>query len=408
MTVEAWTQTPPYTVSGIGPYAINHPYIEGAILAAVIVGTARVMLNSTEFSVTPLSSTTLGNLFLSPGAAATHAGRSLVIDRATPDEQGYLAVLGEREAALMAQLDRMVSSIQEIRTEMKGSLRVREVLAPFDWADGTVPLRSGTRVISGPTAAAIAAAQTEAAAAAASAAAAAASAATALAKENSMLRARGAWVTGIFYSPSDQFTFNGSVYITETPHFATTVAADLTANRIRLWVAKGDAGPGSGDMLKTENLSGLASTPIARTNLGLGGLAVKNAVAFADIDPLALISDSEGLAANKVNNAVPAAKTVSDYVDGLMIGVGQTWQNMIGSRVRGTVYQNTTGRPIMVSASTDGGSTSSTFEVSADNVTFIVVSDAFTTIGTHNIVVPSGHFYRAWGSDSLRVWAELR
>jgi hypothetical protein len=36
----------------------------------------------------------------------------------------------------------------------------------------------------------------------------------------------------------------------------------------------GPSGPGSGDMLKTENLSGLASYPTARTNLGLGAAAL--------------------------------------------------------------------------------------------------------------------------------------
>lgn len=33
------------------------------------------------------------------------------------------------------------------------------------------------------------------------------------------------------------------------------------------------------------------------------------------------------------------------------IGVGQTWQNVIGSRAKRTTYQNTTGRPIVVAVS---------------------------------------------------------
>ena len=53
MTVEAWTRTPEYTISGTGPYAITHPYSEGAIRAQVRLDTGLLTLNSSQFSVTP-------------------------------------------------------------------------------------------------------------------------------------------------------------------------------------------------------------------------------------------------------------------------------------------------------------------------------------------------------------------
>jgi hypothetical protein len=316
MTVEAWTTTPEYTIAGVGPYAITHPYVQNAIRASVRLDDGLLILNPTEFSVTPTVAEIEGNVFLSPAAAATHAGRKLLIDRVTPDEQGWVAVQGEREAGLAAQLNRMVQATQEVRAEVGGALRIRGVLDAFDLADGAVPLRDGDRIASGPTADQIAQAQARATEAAASAIAAAASAASAQARELSMLRDRGTYGTGILYSPSDIFTFNGESYITQTAHFATTVAADLTAGRIRIFAAKGAAGPGTGDMLKSESLASLASVPIARTNLGLGALAVKSLAAFADLDPAAIITALETLAANKTaENAVPTAKAVADYVD---------------------------------------------------------------------------------------------
>ncbi len=318
MTVEAWSITPPYTIGGTGPYTITHPYVEGAIRAYVRLDTDLLALNGAEFAVSPAASDTTGNLTLSPTVATTHAGRPLIIDRATPDEQGWLAVLGEREAGLAAQLDRMVQATQELRARTEGTMRIRGELEPFDWAEGTVPILEDGKVKSGPTAADIAAAQTRATEAAASALAAAASAAEALAKQNSMLRDRGAWVALTLYSPSDIFTSNGTSYITQTAHIASSIAADLAASRIRVFAAKGDAGPGTGDMLKSENLSGLASVPQARVNLGLQALATKALAAFADIDPAAVISDVEGLAANKIANALPVAKAVTDYVDALI------------------------------------------------------------------------------------------
>lgn len=316
MTVDAWTRTPAYTVSNTGPYAVTHPYRLGAIRVSVMLDTGLLALAPTEFTVTPEQSDDEGNVFLSPAAVATHAGRQLIIDRVTPDEQGWLGVQGEREAGLEAQLDRIVQANQELRMRGEGALRIRGVLDAFDWADGTVPLREGSRVRSGPTAAQIEAAETFATQAAAARDAAAASAAEALQRELSMLRDRGDWGAGIFYSASDIFTWDGRAYITQTAHFATTVAADQAAGRIRVFVEKGAPGPGSGDMLNAENLSGLANVAQARTNLGLGALAVKALAAFGDIDPVAVITALETLAANKtVENALPTAKAVADYVD---------------------------------------------------------------------------------------------
>jgi hypothetical protein len=315
MSVEAWTITPPYTISGTGPYEISHPYVSGAIRAYVQLDAGRLELNGTEFAVSPTVSDTTGNVTLSPTVATTYAGRTLIIDRITPDEQGWLAVQGEREAGLAAQLDRMVQSDQELRARGAGALRIRGNLEPFDWAEGTVPIIEGGLVKSGPTATAIAEAQTRAIEAANAAAAAADSAAEALAKENSMLRDRGAWATLTLYSPSDIFTSAGTSYITQIAHIASNIAADQAAGRIRVFAAKGDAGPGTGDMLKTENLAGLTNVPQARTNLGLQALAIKSQAAFADIDPAAVITDVETLAANKVNNAFATAKAVTDYID---------------------------------------------------------------------------------------------
>ena len=318
MSVDSWTQTPYYTVLGIGPYAITHPYTADAIQPSVIVGDVWIILNPSEYSLSATSSADEGNLYLTPATAATHAGRSLVIERVTPDQQGWLPVLGEREAGLAAQLDRMVQGMQEIRSYLAGSVRIRDTLTPFVWADGTVPIRSGNGVISGPTATAISAAQEYAEISVSAAAASAASAEEALAKQNSMLRDKGQWVTGTYYSPSDSFDDLGNVYMTNTAHFATSIAADLSAGRIRLWVQKGAAGAGTGDMLYDDNLAGLTNKPLAFATIGGKAVGKVDLLTFGLIDPSALISDVKGLAGNSVPNAIPVAKAVTDYVDAVV------------------------------------------------------------------------------------------
>ena len=93
------------------------------------------------------------------------------------------------------------------------------------------------------------------------------------------------------------------------------------------------------------------------------------------------------------------------------IGVGQTWQDMSGSRSVGTSYQNTTGRPIMVSICTNAVSRTN-FQVSTNNSTWVTVGAlaGYGNIGdekSSQIIVPDNHYYKATGG-SLRIWAELR
>lgn len=334
MSVEAWTVTPEYTITGTGPYAITHPYTAGAIRAYVRLDTGLLALNISEFAVDPEASGIEGNLTLTPTAASAHAGRTLIIDRVTPDEQGWLAVLGEREAGLAAQLDRMVQADQELRARGAGALRIRGELDAFDWAEGTVPILEGGKVRSGPSATAIAAAQAHAEDAEDFAAAAAASAAEAQSRELSMLRDRGNWATALLYTPSDIVTINGSAYICIAAHLAGVFATDLAAGRWRLFAAKGDAGAGTGDMLKTENLSGLTNYPQARTNLGLQAMATKASVAFADMAAAAVRLASEGLA-SPTDSELATAAWVKALMDAMALPpeplASWTWSTNVAS-----------------------------------------------------------------------------
>jgi hypothetical protein len=102
----------------------------------------------------------------------------------------------------------------------------------------------------------------------------------------------------------------------------------------------------------------------------------------------------------------------SPTIAALCIGVGQSWSNVTGSRTLGTTYQNTTGKPIMVSVAADGNATTEMrIEVSADNVSWVVVA-GHTSIFVDNYqmstIVPDTHYYRAYAGDALWNWAELR
>jgi hypothetical protein len=85
------------------------------------------------------------------------------------------------------------------------------------------------------------------------------------------------------------------------------------------------------------------------------------------------------------------------------VGQGQTWQTV--TRTSGVVYQNTTGRPIMVSMFSNN--TALTFAVSSDNVTFVNLGSTGTNVpSSFQAVIPNNHYYR--GTGGIATATELR
>ena len=99
------------------------------------------------------------------------------------------------------------------------------------------------------------------------------------------------------------------------------------------------------------------------------------------------------------------------------VGVGQTWQ--IPTRVAGTVYQNTTGRPIQVlitAGAVSGGAGSVTFKVGTTaSITTTLTSVGFDASATEvpripiSAVIPDQYYYSLLKTGSPSIsWAELR
>lgn len=101
------------------------------------------------------------------------------------------------------------------------------------------------------------------------------------------------------------------------------------------------------------------------------------------------------------------------------LGVGQTWQDVTSARSAGTIYQNTSGKPIMVAPQGWARYSFCEGQVSADNSKWItpprpekiVNSDTTYYFAYPMFVVPPGHYYRlTQGSSFLgtQAWLELR
>jgi len=119
-------------------------------------------------------------------------------------------------------------------------------------------------------------------------------------------------------------------------------------------------------------------------------------------------SQSVNYANSAGNGGVTSVNGSTGAVTVASLGVGQTWQNLTGSRSIGTTYTNSTGKPIMVIVF-----------INAYNGTSILVdgTDIFGTIGSQvntiysiSFVVPSGSTYNVqynFGTTTPN-WAELR
>jgi hypothetical protein len=159
------------------------------------------------------------------------------------------------------------------------------------------------------------------------------------------------------------------------------------------------------------DFSGVGNAATIRSDLGL---EIGSAVQAHDavLDDIAGLTLSQGdvlyyNGSNLVNLGLGTAgqvlkvnsgATAPEWVDfTAACGVGQSWQDVSGSRLVSTSYQNTTGQPIMVAFN-------GTAEVSTDNATWVQVGNAAANA---SFIVPDDHYYRN-SAGSFSFWVELR
>lgn len=96
------------------------------------------------------------------------------------------------------------------------------------------------------------------------------------------------------------------------------------------------------------------------------------------------------------------------------LGIGQTWQNVVGSRALGVSYINTTGKPIQLLVT---GRT-----ITGNGGYMVVYVDSayqsscwsyflYTPVGAGPVIVPNGSTYTVYdggGTSELIAWYELR
>lgn len=185
--------------------------------------------------------------------------------------------------------------------------------------------------------------------------------------------------------------------------------------------------------------TGSTTASAARTALGLGTIATQasdnvsiTGGSITGITDLAVADGGTGastLSANAVllGNGTSALQTVAPSTSGNVLtsngttwtsatpagglGIGQTWQDVTGSRAFSTTYTNNTGKPISVHVmmGVTGNTTNSYLTVGGLIVSRFSQDDNFTQSSTLSAIVPNGTTYSVTsGGAGLVSWVELR
>jgi hypothetical protein len=147
---------------------------------------------------------------------------------------------------------------------------------------------------------------------------------------------------------------------------------------------------------------GTLTNPIASTG---AVSATGNITATGTVTATGNISTSGTITATSTATAsdfLVATKSIKS------IGIGQTWQDLTASRVLGTTYVNTSGRPIMIMVSVTYVSVGSTATLTVGGVTIASSFNGFNEV--FSTIVPDATSYAvsSTGTVTLTRWVELR
>ena len=163
-------------------------------------------------------------------------------------------------------------------------------------------------------------------------------------------------------------------------------------------------------LARAGNLSDLSNTATARTNLSVYSQA--QTYTKTEVDAKTTVASTAQAQDETSNTTLITPLRLAEWSQARALGVGQTWQNVLGSRAWATNYTNTTGRPIQVSVTAiDPSAGNLSFSITVGGVIIGREHHGTASQATLSAIVPAGAVYRVDRedvNDVLTHWAELR
>lgn len=162
-------------------------------------------------------------------------------------------------------------------------------------------------------------------------------------------------------------------------------------------------------LAKAQNLADLTNFTTARTNLSVYSQA--QTYTKTEVDAKTTVASTPQAQAGTSNTVIMSPLRTEEWGAANLLGMGQTWQNVTGSRALNTTYTNTTGRPIEVVVSLLTTTSEDSLSVIVSGIT-ILTGDLGGDVGEGGVfsfIVPSSSTYRLTSTgNTLSNWAELR
>lgn len=211
------------------------------------------------------------------------------------------------------------------------------------------------------------------------------------------LKQRGilTWTTGFEYKQGAFAVESSKLYQAKIDN--TSKQPSLSQNEWQVWASVSDIDVDTnGNIIKTAKAGGAFTLKVNDAST-----TVKGVSRFATAIEVA--NKNNVMAAVTPSNAA----LISQSTD---LGVGQTWQNLTGSRSSGTIYPNNTPRPILIKVSSNYTSSSNTLHLYVNEIEVQQIKqDADGSVNAWaDLIVPSGSTYRINSSNGFSNWSELR
>jgi hypothetical protein len=131
---------------------------------------------------------------------------------------------------------------------------------------------------------------------------------------------------------------------------------------------------------------------------------------------LSIIAPNIGFSVTPTAPTAPAGtKTTqlatTEFAMGAGIGSNQTWQDVTGSRTYGTIYTNTTGKPIEVTIYGNNPNSASDYRIIVNGIIAGINATGTSNWCGVTAIVPNGATYQCLasaGSFNITTWSELR